>query len=121
MSRPTPNEARNAEIIRRRLAGEWPTEIAAAMGLSRNVVIGVANRAGLSSANIDRSALAHRFGAKGEACGSAKLSADKVRSIRARYQRYSRTNGSGAIADEYGVRQSAVWRIVTGQSWGHVQ
>ena len=42
------NSLRNAEIIRRRKAGEWPAEISRSMGLGRNTVIGVCYRAGLS-------------------------------------------------------------------------
>jgi AcrR family transcriptional regulator len=41
------NEARNAEIIRRRRAGETPTDIAAAMGLTKSIVLGVTHGAGL--------------------------------------------------------------------------
>jgi hypothetical protein len=42
------NTERNAEIVRRRLTGEWPTDIAKSMGLSRNTVIGVCWRHELS-------------------------------------------------------------------------
>lgn len=39
------NEERNAEIIRRRRAGERPRDIANAMKISKNTVIGVCDRA----------------------------------------------------------------------------
>jgi len=48
------NEARNAEIIRRRRAGVGPREIARQMGLSPNVVAGVVHRAGLCSEPLGR-------------------------------------------------------------------
>lgn len=41
------NEERNAEIIRRRKAGDLPGKIAAQMKLSRNIVAGVLDRADL--------------------------------------------------------------------------
>jgi hypothetical protein len=43
------NAERNAEIVRRRKDGQWPRQIADEMGLpSKNIVIGVCNRAGLA-------------------------------------------------------------------------
>jgi hypothetical protein len=41
------NAERNAEIVRRRLAGEAPRQMAREMGISHNVVAGVLNRAGI--------------------------------------------------------------------------
>jgi len=52
----TCNTERNAKIIALRKGGMYPWEIAAELGVSRNTVIGVCNRAGLAKpGNPDRS------------------------------------------------------------------
>ena len=43
-----------------------------------------------------------------------KLSDKEVEEIRQRYRPYCRTNGTNALASEYGVSAPYVWRIVTG-------
>lgn len=50
------NSERNARIIEMRKAGKFPREIAKALGVTRNVVIGALHRAGLTDPNVDRSA-----------------------------------------------------------------
>jgi hypothetical protein len=57
---------------------------------------------------------------RGEDQGSSKLTEDAVREIRRRYQRYSHTDGGGALAKEYGVGVVQIHRIVTGKAWKHV-
>lgn len=48
------NTERNAEIIRRRLAGEGPRSIARAMGLTAQTVAGALHRAGLTKPTCGR-------------------------------------------------------------------
>lgn len=50
-TRYTPNAERNAEIIRRRKAGEGPRKIARSMDLSPYVVAGVLKRANMTDAD----------------------------------------------------------------------
>lgn len=111
---------RNAEIVRRREAGEWPTEIAKALGISRNAVIGVLNRCGKCTADVDRSAIMKRFGVRGEASGAAKLTEAEVRAIRREYQPYDAELGRNALARRYGVGVSTIHRITMGDGWKHV-
>lgn len=53
----------------------------------------------------------------GEINGQVKLTAEKVREIRARY-------AAGAnqydLATEYGVKQPTISNIITGKTWGHL-
>ena len=51
MSRPVQNPERNAEIVALRKRKWSPAEIARHLGVSRNVVIGVCHRAGLTDSN----------------------------------------------------------------------
>lgn len=110
------NQERNAEIVRRREAGEWPTEIAQAMGLSRNTVIGVCHRAGLQRTDVDRSLINRLFGrpVRGEAHYKAKLTEAAVRDIRA---------GGRArdLARKYGVKPNTVRAVKSGRAWKHAQ
>ena len=111
---------RNAEIVARRRAGEWPSDIAQAMGISRNVVIGVCNRAGLASAEVDRSAAMAGKTPSGADHHKAKLTPADVAAIRARYQPRSRTNGMTALAHEYGVVPMTIYAVVKGLTWRQV-
>lgn len=52
MVRPLVNPERNAEIIRRRKSGQAPIAIARDMKVSRNTVLGVCRRAGLTSSPV---------------------------------------------------------------------
>lgn len=115
------NQARNNEIIRRRKAGEWPRAIARDMGLSHNVVIGVCNRAGLCDFDAGRAMNLPAINqVRGERAHCAKLTADQIAAIRARYVYRSRVNGSPALAERYGVTQQTIIAIVTGQTWRHL-
>lgn len=55
---PRSNPERNAEIVRRRQAGQGPLQIAKELGVSHNAVVGVLYRAGLSAAEPGRKAKA---------------------------------------------------------------
>lgn len=54
---------------------------------------------------------------RGELNGSAKLTATKVREIRK-----LRAHGwtQQRIADKFGVKQPAIWKILSGKKWAHV-
>ena len=62
--------------------------------------------------------------AKGERVHNAKLSADAVRSIRARYRaessRGKRDGNIRELASEFGVTTDALYRVLKGNTWRHV-
>jgi hypothetical protein len=58
---------------------------------------------------------------RGEAQGSAVLTAEDIVAIRKRYRRYSHKDGAGAMAKEYGVGIVQVWKIVKGLQWKHIR
>ena len=60
---------------------------------------------------------ARRGVSKGEANGCAVLTAQQVQTIREKYQRYSRTNGTPQLAKRYGVSHQTIHQIVTYNSW----
>lgn len=114
------NAERNAEIIRRRRRGDYPWQIGEALGISRLVVIGVCNRAGICKRDADAAKMA-RDTAKGHPNkGRSPLCAADVITIRARYRWHSNENGTQAIANDYGVSKVAIWNIVQRLSWKHV-
>lgn len=126
---PTKNIERNAEIVRLKKAGKQPREIAKLMGMTRNAVIGVTNRAGLSSADFDQSDYMRELYAsgeikpnppRGEAAWNAKLRDDDVLAIRRDCLPFSRTNGVAALAERFGVSVSCISHVVNGHSWAHV-
>jgi transcriptional regulator with XRE-family HTH domain len=108
----SPNAERNAEIIRRRLAGEWPADIAEALDLTRNAVIGVCNRAGLAERNRENRAVARaRERRRGAGPRHRKLSASEIATIQALYR------GRGgptqeAIAQRFGVTPQTISRAL---------
>lgn len=108
------------EIIRRRIAGEWPADIARALGVTRNIVIGVCYRAGLSDWEAGK---AMTRPLRGEACFLAKLTEAQVREIRAAYQpgvnRYVRGNCK-ELAAKYGIHPRHLWTVATKNGWAHV-
>lgn len=111
----SPNPNRNAEIIRRRTAGEWPRAIAKDMGLTPNTVIGVCNRAGLSGA-AGKALCAH-----GEAHFRAKLTDADVAAIRRDYVPGDRgAFGQAGLARLYGVAEATIWYVLHGLTWRHV-
>lgn len=111
------NFSRNARIVALRKGGLWPTQIADAMGLSRNTIIGVLNRAGLCSADTDNREIQRQKVKRGEDCHSAKLTHEIAAEIRASYTRYCRTNGTGGLARKYGVANTTILAVVSGKSW----
>jgi hypothetical protein len=120
MGRPRTNAERDAEIIRRRKAGEWPTEIARELGLTRNTVIGALNRAGMCSADVDRSAIAKRFNPpplRGDQHPAAKLTASEVAAIRREFKPRDPDFGGSALAARYGVHPCHLSAIVHGRRW----
>lgn len=112
----SPSAFHREEIIRRRQLGEWPTDIARALGVSRNTVIGVCFRAGLADKEAGKCMVP-----RGESSGAAKLTASDVRAIRAEYIPWRRGFGYKALAKRYGVAQSTIERVVSGETWGHLR
>lgn len=112
---------RNAEIIRRRKAGQYPSDIARAMDLTRNTVIGVCWREGLTFNDRQESSNAHRMAVRGENCRQAKLTDEAVREIRRNYVYLSRGSGMPALAKKYGVAVNAIRRVLIGKTWKHVE
>ena len=56
---------------------------------------------------------------RGEDVISAKLTADKVREIRARYALWQ-ANKPYKLAEDYGIAESHLRAIVKGKAWRHV-
>lgn len=108
----TPNAERNAEIVRRRKAGQLPRQIAAEMGLSKNVVIGVTNRAGLS-----QSGLQTRCVLRGADTPWSKLTQEQVDEIRRQYVPRHPEFGAVALARRYGVTPACVAGFLWGNNW----
>lgn len=52
---------------------------------------------------------------------NAKLTDDDVRKIRSEYVKGSKTHGTYALAERFGVNQQVIWVVVTGKSWAHVK
>jgi hypothetical protein len=59
--------------------------------------------------------------ARGEANGASKLTPAIVREIRIRYLAGDCKNGMNALAREFSVTVVAVWQVIHGKSWRHVQ
>lgn len=57
---------------------------------------------------------------KGESHWQTKLTADEVREMREKYIRGTHDHGVLALSKEYGVSVSTAHRIVSGQTWGHL-
>lgn len=114
------NAYRNAEIIRRRRAGEMPTEIVEHMGLSRNVIAGVLNRAGLCDPSTDKRPSMILRARRGEDHRGAKLTNEIVREIRRLYRPRTRGSGAWSIADKLGVSRKSVENVLYAGSWAHV-
>lgn len=102
------NAERNAKIVAMRRKGMWPAQIAKELGISRNAVIGVCNRAGLSGDNGWKEVL------RGEVHPHAKLTDAQVRDIRARHVPYVITQRM--LAREYGVSRETINLILRGRS-----
>jgi hypothetical protein len=119
----SPNVERNAEIMRRRLAGELPSDIWRAMGISRNIVLGVLHRAGI--VRHDNSAGLKKYAnpPRGENQWNSKLTTEAVALIRADYRpgKPYHPGNAQALATRYGVRVRTIYRLVGGFSWRHVR
>lgn len=107
---------RNDEIIRLRKQGWPPCKITAHLGLSRNVILGVLNRAGLCDPNVDRAAHARR----GSANAGARLTDDQVRAIRKRVKLFCPKDGISALSIEFKVGRSTIERAVRRESYKDV-
>lgn len=116
MPRGNPQLERNRRIVEMRKSGLLPREIARRLGVTKNVVIGVTNRAGLAVPGLQ-----YACAAKGEQHAKARLTEEAVRMIRERYVPRSRTDGCRAIATELGVSHRSVWMVLQGRTWGHVR
>lgn len=68
-----------------------------------------------TASNNQRDRVKHGTSNRGERCAAAKLTEKDVHSI-LKDNRQQRL-----IAEQYGVRQSAISRIKSGRRWGHVQ
>lgn len=108
------NEIRNAEIVRRRLAGEFPSQITRAMGLSRNVVAGVLDRARIVRHDQKEAVL------RGADCPNARLTESQVAAIRKRYKPLCPENGAAAIAREFECSPTTILHAIHGKTWRHV-
>lgn len=108
---------RNAEICRRREAGEWPAHIADDLGLSRNAVIGVLNRAGLCRADTDRGPILRDRASRGEHRPNAVLSDDLVLEAR---RRFSAGESLNAMLRDFPCSQWTLSCAVRGITWKHV-
>jgi hypothetical protein len=56
-------------------------------------------------------------GVVGSRNGASKLTDDEVRSIRA----LAGSQTQRSIAEQFGVHQGVVWRIIKGKAWAHVE
>lgn len=57
---------------------------------------------------------------RGVAQAAARLMVSEVLEIRRRYKAYCKTNGSIALAREFGVTSSTITKVAGGHSWQHV-
>ncbi len=113
------NTSRDEEIIRRRQAGEWPSEIWRSMKVNRNIVSGVLFRANLTDAKINGKV--GPYTPRGEAHGNAKLTEADVREMRARFVYNCPENGYRALARDYRCHEGTVRYVVNGITWKHVK
>jgi len=108
----SPNQERNDEIIRRYMSGETIRKISKEMNLTRNTVIGVNYRAGLSVTHEEDWLV-------GSNNPSAKLTEADVLDIRKRLI----PGGMGdvkSVAASYGVSPQAIYKIVLRRTWKHI-
>lgn len=103
------NADRNAEIIRRRNAGEPFTSIASSLGITKNTAIGVYHR----SLPTKRGRTIRR----GEEVGNAKLSDAAIREIRRLRAIGEKLEAIGALFD---VHYSTISLICLRKRWAHV-
>lgn len=70
--------------------------------------------------NLDRQRKGRHGDRKGQKNGRAKLTDGQVAEIRRRYVPGCLKNSGAALAREFGVGTSTVWRVVHGKHWRHV-
>lgn len=58
---------------------------------------------------------------KGSKHGLSVLNETQALEIRRRYKKGCRINGQHAMAKELGASQTAIWRVLTGETWSHVK
>ena len=109
------NEERNARILSLRRSGKMPREICEQMGLGKNIVVGVINRAGMSVPGLS---VLHV--PKGEDCYSAKLTEDDVRCIRGRVSGGIKRGDVAGLAAEFGVAHKTIWQVINRATWKHI-
>jgi hypothetical protein len=68
--------------------------------------------------NADRDRKGRLIVLRGEAQRNARLTAAAVRDIRTRYAR--REAKPGALAAEYGMGRSTIWRVIRREAWRHL-
>ncbi len=111
------NAGRNAEIIRKRKAGEFPHNIAQEMGLTKNTVIGVCWRAGiikddrLEAFREAWKVSPHRKG-RPKGAKAYKVGEGLKKHIRNIYRRHSRDFSAAEIARNYGLHATTVYAIL---------
>jgi hypothetical protein len=59
--------------------------------------------------------------ARGESCGTSRLTVEQVIAIRLRHRKGSSTDGSTALAREYKVHHSTIRNIISRFRWKHVE
>lgn len=77
-------------------------------------------RLGTQKQNIDDKVEKNRQ-AKGSKHGIAKLCEGTAALIRSEYRKGVRGKGCYSLAKKYGVNQSTVFRLVSGETWRHVE
>lgn len=114
------NRTRNEEIVRRRQAGEWPSDIWRSMKLTRGTVLGVLFRAGLCGPETDRITPAAKHRPRGEDNHRSVLTVPAVLEIRRRYKRYCHKHGAGALSRKFGVTPETIYTVVARRTWKHI-
>ena len=64
---------------------------------------------------------AHGTDSSGERNPQAVLTESAVAEIRQAYRPYSRTHGTTALAQLYGVTPNTIWTVVKRKSWNHIR
>lgn len=112
------NKERNARILELRRAGAFPTDIAKTLGLTRNAVIGVCNRAGIVLDDNRASMIAHAQ--RGEDNSCSKLTLAAVKYIRENYAPYDPQHGCTPLARMFAVHRATIHSVVARKIWRHV-
>ena len=56
---------------------------------------------------------------RGEEQGLSKLTENQVLEMRRRFVPYGRENGAAALAKEFGISDTHVYRVIHGYAWKH--